>query len=125
MTTLPLAAVSFIMNLIVLVWVFVSLALILIILIQKGRGGGLSSAFGGAGANSLLGTKTTDWLTKVTIGTVLVFLLLAVLMNKYYKPKLSEELQESANVTDVIPPAQPDQTTPQPETPPLPENPTE
>jgi preprotein translocase subunit SecG len=99
MTTVPIAAVSFIMNLIVLLWVFVAVALIFIILIQKGRGGGLSSAFGGGMAGSLLGTKTTDWLTKVTIGIVLAFLLLAVVMNKYYKPKLSEQLQESTTTT--------------------------
>ena len=103
MTTFPIVAVSFIMNLIALIWVLTALVLILIILIQKGRGGGLSSAFGGGSANSLLGTKTTDWLTKVTIAMVMLFLFLAVVMNKYYKPQLSEELKEPAGVTSPMP----------------------
>lgn len=114
-------AVSPIINLMVLVWAVVALALIFIILIQKGRGGGLSSAFGGGTANSLLGTKTTSWVTKATIGMVLLFLLLAVILNIYYKPKLSEQLQDSANVNTAVP------ETPDGQGPPplVPENPTE
>jgi preprotein translocase subunit SecG len=121
MTTFPILGVSPIVNLIVLFWVFVSIALILLVLIQKGRGGGLSSAFGGGGANSLLGTKTTDWLTKATIGIVLLFLLLTVVLNLIYKPKLSEDIQKPVNVNTSLP----DQSG-QPETPALPpEIPTE
>ena len=55
--------------------------LILLILIQKGRGGGLSSAFGGAGGNTAFGSKTGDvltWATSVVFG---IMLLLAVGLN--------------------------------------------
>ena len=69
-------------------FVLCCLALILIILIQKGRGGGLSAAFGGAGSGGVLGSKTGDFLTWVTIVLVGVFLSLAVLLAKYYKPPL-------------------------------------
>jgi preprotein translocase subunit SecG len=87
MIDLPLLAkVPFIMNLVMVVWVFVTIALILLILIQKGKGGGLSGAFGGLGAGGLLGTKTGDFLTWVTIGFVVTFLGLAVLLVKFYKP---------------------------------------
>ena len=65
-------------------------ALILIILIQKGRGGGLSGAFGGAMASGILGSKTGDFLTWVTIVLVGIFLSLAVVMAKFYKPDVSE-----------------------------------
>jgi preprotein translocase subunit SecG len=61
-------------------------ALILIILIQKGRGGGLSAAFGGGMAGGILGSKTGDFLTWVTIVLVGMFLTLAVVMAKFYKP---------------------------------------
>ena len=55
--------------------------LILIILVQKGKGGGLSGAFGGAGTGGgLLGTKTGDFLTWVTISFVGLFFLLAIVM---------------------------------------------
>ncbi|OHB85789.1 MAG: preprotein translocase subunit SecG [Planctomycetes bacterium RBG_19FT_COMBO_48_8] len=62
------------------------MSLILMILIQKGRGGGLSGAFGGAMAGGILGSKTGDFLTWVTIVLVGVFLTLAVVMAKFYKP---------------------------------------
>jgi preprotein translocase subunit SecG len=60
--------------------------LILIILVQKGKGGGLSGAFGGGMASGILGSKTGDFLTWVTIVLVGVFLTLAVVMAKKYRP---------------------------------------
>ncbi len=85
--SLILAKVPFIMSLLAVIWVIVMVLLSLIILIQKGKGGGLGAAFGGAGAGSLLGTKTGDFLTWVTIGFTIVFLVLAVILGKYYKPE--------------------------------------
>ena len=58
-----------------------SVILILLVLIQKGRGGGLSSAFSGGGGNTAFGSKTGDvltWATSVVFG---VFMLLAVALN--------------------------------------------
>ena len=57
---------------------FVCLFLTLLILIQKGRGGGLSSAFGGAGGNTAFGSKTGDVLTWVTAVVFGIFLLLSM-----------------------------------------------
>ena len=86
MTVLALSADSFIIKWMAApLFVICCLVLILIILIQKGRGGGLSAAFGGGGGG-LLGSKTGDFLTWVTIVMVGVFLSLAVLLAKYYKP---------------------------------------
>ena len=59
----------------------VCVILILLVLIQKGRGGGLAGAFGGAGGNTAFGSKTGDvltWATSILFG---VFLLLAVATN--------------------------------------------
>ena len=89
----PLAAVLFIMKVVGILWVLIALALILIVLIQKGKGGGLGAAFGGA-AGSLLGTKTTDFFTKVTIGLVLLYFVLGVIMVKWWKPISSEDLSQ-------------------------------
>ena len=99
---LPLATVPLIMKIIGILWIFISLALILIILIQKGKGGGIGAAFGGA-AGSLLGTKTGDFLTWVTISLVVLFLLLGVLMAKFYKPTLSESLQQGPGAPATMP----------------------
>lgn len=86
MTVFPLLAVSFIMKIVAVLFVTSCVALVLIVLIQKGRGGGLSGAFGGAMAGGILGSKTGDFLTWVTIVLAGVFLLLAVVMAKFYKP---------------------------------------
>src|SRR4051812_43421137 len=55
--------------------------MILLVLIQKGRGGGLASAFGGAGGNTAFGSKTGDVLTWTTSIVFFVFLVLAISIN--------------------------------------------
>lgn len=78
---IPILAVGFLWKFVAVLWLITGLILILIVLLQKGKGSGLGGAFGGmGGANSILGTKTGDFLTWVTIGLVIVFLLLAVIL---------------------------------------------
>ena len=90
MTVFPLLAVGFFLKVAAILFIVCCVALILIILIQKGRGGGLSAAFGGGMAGGILGSKTGDFLTWVTIVLVGVFLTLAVVMGKFYKPDVSD-----------------------------------
>lgn len=47
--------------------------LILVVLLQRGRGGGLAGAFGGAGGQSAFGTKAGDVFTKITIGIAVLW----------------------------------------------------
>jgi len=94
----PLAAISMVWHFVIVVWLAAAVLLILVVLLQKGRGGGLAGAFGGAGGSSLLGTKTGDFLTWVTISLVAMFLILSVVMGLYMRPIQSEEL--------AMPPAQ-------------------
>ncbi len=96
MIVFPILAVSFIMNVVAVLFVICCVSLVLMILIQKGRGGGLSGAFGGAMAGGgVLGSKTGDFLTWVTIGLVGVFLTLAVVMAKFYKPSVASDYDVS------------------------------
>ncbi len=90
MIIFPLLVVDFIMKVVAVLFIICCVALILIILVQKGKGGGLSGAFGGGMAGGILGSKTGDFLTWVTIVLVGIFLTLAVVMGKYYKPEVSE-----------------------------------
>ena len=88
MIIFPLLAVGFVMKVVAALFIISAVTLVLIILVQKGRGGGLSGAFGGGMASGILGTKTGDFLTWVTIVLVGLFLILAVVMAKFYKPTL-------------------------------------
>jgi preprotein translocase subunit SecG len=95
MISFPFLAISFIMHVIAVLFVICCVALVLIILIQKGRGGGLSAAFGGGMASGILGSKTGDFLTWVTIVLVSVFLLLAVVLAKFYVPAPASDFDVS------------------------------
>lgn len=44
-----------------------SLLLMFIVLIQRGKGGGLAGAFGGAGGSSPFGSRAGDAFTKITL----------------------------------------------------------
>lgn len=59
--------------------VFVAFFLIALVLIQRGRGGGLAGAFGGAGGQSAFGTKAGDVFTRITVGVAAVWILLCIL----------------------------------------------
>lgn len=95
MSIFPLLAIIFIMKILAVIFLLLAVVLILVVLIQKGRGGGLSGAFGGGMASGILGTKTGDFLTWVTVAVVALFLTLAVIMAKYYKPYDTEPSQKT------------------------------
>ena len=59
--------------------VLTSLFLILLVLIQRGRGGGLTGALGGAGGQSAFGTKAGDVFTKITVGVAAFWIGLCIL----------------------------------------------
>jgi preprotein translocase subunit SecG len=124
MTFPPVLAIGILINIVAVLFTLISIVLILVILIQKGRGGGLSGAFGGGMASGLLGSKTGDFLTWVTIVVVGVFLTFAVLLAKFYRPTVSEfgaetTTQQPAPTTEqrTTPAPPPGATTPPPVTP--------
>ena len=57
-----------------------SLFLICLVLIQRGKGGGLAGAFGGAGGSSAFGTKAGDVFTRVTMITAGIWISIAMLL---------------------------------------------
>ena len=70
-----------------------SVVLILIILLQRGRGGGLAGAFGGAGGQSALGTRAGDVFTKITVVLAVSWILLACVDNFILKAQ-AERFEE-------------------------------
>jgi len=65
-------------------FVVICILVMLVILIQKGRGGGLSGAFGGVGGHSAFGAKTGDVFTWITVVLATCFLGMAVVLNYVY-----------------------------------------
>jgi preprotein translocase subunit SecG len=61
-----------------LVLFLTALFLILLVLIQRGRGGGLSGAFGGMGGQSAFGSKAGDTFTRITIVAATFWILLCI-----------------------------------------------
>ncbi len=51
--------------------------LMIVVLLQRGRGGGLAGAFGGAGGQSAFGTKAGDVFTKITVVIAVTWVILA------------------------------------------------
>ena len=65
---------------------FAAVALMGVILLQRGKGVGLSGAFGGAGGHTAFGAKTGDVLTWITIVGAIVVLTGAVVLNYVFVP---------------------------------------
>src|SRR6516225_4340392 len=60
--------------------------LILLVLIQKGKGGGLAGAFGGAGGASAFGSRAGDTFTRVTMYVAAVWLPLLMIPIRAVQP---------------------------------------
>ena len=88
--------------------VVVSLFLIMLVLIQKGRGGGLASAFGGVGGHTAFGSKTGDVLTWATAILFGVFLILSVVAGLTFE-KVNAQARRTGGAA-----VTPTQTTPPP-----------
>jgi len=93
-------AAGLMMNILAAIFVIGSVVLILVVLIQKGKGGGLSGAFAGGMASGILGSKTGDVLTWITISVASLFIVVALVLDRWWKPTTSgPESQTPAPIT--------------------------
>ncbi len=73
---------SHLLNLVV---IGLGLFLMLIVLIQRGKGGGLAGAFGGAGGSSPFGSRAADQFVRVTLWLAGVWVLVIMIHVKVVK----------------------------------------
>jgi len=76
------------MNLVIII---LGLCLMLIVLIQRGKGGGLAGAFGGAGGSSAFGSRTADAFVKITLYLAAVWVLFIMIHVKLVKLDVGDQ----------------------------------
>jgi preprotein translocase subunit SecG len=65
-----------------IILILLGLFLILLVLIQRGKGGGLIGALGGAGGSSPFGSRAGDQFTRLTIYVAAVWLFMVMLQGR-------------------------------------------
>lgn len=99
----------FLYGLVLAVHLFVCFILIAVILLQAGRGGGVAETFGGNAAQSILGSRGTQFLTRATSVCAAVFMLTSLTL-AILSAQRGHSLMENAKPT----PTAPAKPTPQP-----------
>lgn len=94
--------------LLTLLFIIVSAAMVLIILVQRPQGGGLAGAFGGAGGggtDSVFGGRVGDALTVITIIGFLMYIGIAIALNKVpiRVPQVAEQVDDQIGADPAIP----------------------
>jgi preprotein translocase subunit SecG len=95
--------ISFFSHLLNAVIILLGLLLILTILIQRGKGGGLIGAFGGAGGSSPFGSKAGDTFTRITITMAGIWVLLIMIQVRVAKSDTFQNTRGPGNalISDV------------------------
>ena len=88
MTLIAAWWLSHVLNLIVLA---LGGMLMLLVLIQRGKGGGLAGAFGGAGGSSPFGSRAADQFVKITLWLAGVWVLVIMIHVKVVKYDMREQ----------------------------------
>jgi preprotein translocase subunit SecG len=83
--------------LLTIVHVIVCLLLVLIVLLQSGKGADLAGAFGGGGSQTAFGARgTATFLSKLTTGAAIVFMLTAFSLSLFSSRQSGSSVMERA-----------------------------
>ncbi|HAR95531.1 MAG TPA: preprotein translocase subunit SecG [Deltaproteobacteria bacterium] len=73
---------------IAIIHILAAIAMILVVLLQTGRGSEIGAAFGGGASNTLFGSSgTSGFMTKMTTGVVIVFMVTSLMLAYFYSHK--------------------------------------
>src|SRR5829696_5438121 len=76
-----------------LVLILIGIFMILLVLIQRGKGGGLIGALGGAGGSSPFGSRAGDQFTRLTIYVAVAWLFLTMIQVKAIQNAYTDRLR--------------------------------
>jgi preprotein translocase subunit SecG len=79
--------------------ILIGLFLILLVLIQRGKGGGLIGALGGAGGSSPFGSRAGDQFTRLTIYIAAIWLVLTMVQVRIIQGVAIEKMQRGGDIT--------------------------
>ena len=94
---------------VVLVHVIVCIALVVIVLLQSGKGAEMGAAFGGASQTLFGGSGGSSFMSKLTTGAAVVFMITCILLSMASK----HGLREGNSIMNVAPPLTRQQAKPQ------------
>ncbi len=73
------------LTIIAIIHILVSIGLILVVLLQTGRGSDIGAAFGSGASQTLFGSSgTSGFMTRITTGVVIVFMVTSLLLTYMY-----------------------------------------
>jgi preprotein translocase subunit SecG len=104
---------------ITLVHVFVCFALIAIVLLQQGKGADIGAAFGAGASQTVFGGRGAgSFLSKLTTGSAIVFMVTSLVLSYFAVPSSVDDLlsEESVTIEESLPaePAPPESSFPEP-----------
>lgn len=90
----------------IVVHILACIALIAIVLLQHGKGADIGAAFGAGASNTVFGARGAgNFLTKLTTGTVVVFMLTSITLSYFGAPRtVTDILSETASEAPAEPP---------------------
>lgn len=92
----------------------IAIALILIVMVQNPKGGGLSSSFGGGGAQSLGGVQSTNNFLDRTTWTLAIAMFALILLANFAIPRAGDSGVNLQNTLENVDTNVPATTTPPP-----------
>ena len=119
----------FFFNLLMTIEIIASFLLCVVILMQSSKGGGLAGTFGGGSVGMVFGVRrTADFLTKGTQVLAVSFMVLALIINIWFLPRVESTgqsviqrgAQERSTMSPQLPPSPPSDAGQQPATNPPP-----
>lgn len=92
--------------------IIIAILIIIAVLMQSSKGGGLAGTFGGGQMGTMFGVRrTADFLSKLTTGLAVVFIVLSLVINMFFLPHRSTPTESviQRGMSTVPPPIPPQQ----------------